>query len=148
MRKRFVSVWFRHLTTDWLLRRQPNLKNLPFVIVTKAHGRMIVSAANLLAKQQGVDTNMALADARAFIPHLQYFDEETERAAKLLTGLADWCIRYTPAVAIDLPDGLLLDVTGCAHLWGSEQLYLADITKRLNNFGYKASYIGCQPLFH
>ena len=136
MRKRFVSIWFRHLTTDWLLRRQPDLKNLPFVIVAKDHGRMIITAANVLAQQQGVDTNMALADARAFIPHLQYFDEEPERAAKLLTGLAEWCIRYTPAVAIDLPDGLLLDVTGCAHLWGSEQAYLADITKRLNNFGY------------
>ena len=112
MRKRFVSIWFRHLTTDWLLRCQPNLKDLPFVIVTKDHGRMIVTAANLLAQQQGVSTNMALADARAIIPHLQYFDEELERAAKLLTGLAEWCIRYTPAVAIDLPDGLLLDVTG------------------------------------
>ena len=38
MRKRFVSIWFRHLTTDWLLRRQPHLNDLPFVIVTKDHG--------------------------------------------------------------------------------------------------------------
>ena len=138
MRKRFVSIWFRHLTTDWLLRRQPDLKNLPFVIVTKDLGRMIVKAANVLAQKKGVDAGMLLADARAFIPHLQSFDEEPERPAKLLTSLAEWCIRYTPAVAIDLPDGLLLDVSGCAHLWGSEQAYLADITKRLNNFGYHA----------
>ena len=139
MRKRFVSIWFRHLTTDWLLRRQPDLKNLPVVIVTKDHGRMMVTAANALAQQQGVDTTIALADARAFIPNLQYFDEEPERAGKILTGLAEWCIRYTPVAAIDLPDGLLLDVTGCPHLWGSEQAYLADITKRLNNFGYHTS---------
>jgi protein ImuB len=136
MRKRFVSIFFRHLTTDWLLRRQPGLKNLPFVIITKAHGRMIVTAVNSLAQQQGVDINMALADAKAFIPHLQYFDDEPERAAKLLTSFAEWCIRYTPVVSIDLPDGLLLDVSGCVHLWGSETAYLASITKRLNNFGY------------
>ena len=139
MRKRFVSIWFRHLTTDWLLRRQPNLKNLPVVIVTKDHGKMMVAAANALAQQQGVHTNIALTDARAFIYNLQYFDEEPERAARLLAGLAEWCIRYTPIVAIDLPDGLLLDVTGCPHLWGSEHAYLADITKRLNNFGYHTS---------
>ncbi len=53
-----------------------------------------------------------------------------------LTGIAEWCIRYTPAVAIDAPDGLILDVTGCAHLWGGEKKYLTDIYKRLKDFGY------------
>lgn len=136
MGKRFVSIWFRHLKTDWLIRRQHGLKEMPFVIVTKDHGRMIITAANILAQKQGVNSNMLLADARAFIPGLLYFDEEPERAAKLLTGLAAWCIRYTPIAAIDLPDGLILDVSGCPHLWGGENEYLATITKRLSYFGY------------
>ncbi|MEO7768147.1 MAG: DNA polymerase Y family protein, partial [Ferruginibacter sp.] len=136
MQKRFVSIWFPHLKTDWLIRRQPNLGAIPFVLATPDHGRMIVTAANGLAQEQGVNAGIVLADARAIISALQFFDDEPERSAKLLNGLAEWCIRYTPAAAIDLPDGLMLDVTGCAHLWGSEQQYLAGITKRLNDFGY------------
>jgi protein ImuB len=37
---------------------------------------------------------------------------------------------------MDAPGGLLLDVTGCAHLWGGEKFYLAEISKRLTAFGY------------
>ena len=55
---------------------------------------------------------------------------------KLLKGLAEWCIRFTPFVAIDPPDGLILDVTGCSHLWGGEKEYLTEIIKRLKDFGY------------
>ena len=38
----------------------------------------------------------------------------------LLEAIADWCDRYTPLVGLDPPDGLLLDITGCAHLFGGE----------------------------
>jgi protein ImuB len=54
----------------------------------------------------------------------------------LLTRLAEWCIRFTPIVAIDPPDGLLMDVTGCCHLWGGDALYLSDIINKLNIRGY------------
>lgn len=136
MAKRFVSICFRNLKTDWLIRHQPGLKQLPFALVIADHGRMIVTAVNALAQKLGVGTGMVLADARAIIPSLQVFDDEQERAAKLLKGLAEWFIRYTPAVAIDLPDGLLLDVTGCAHLWGGEKQYLTEMSKRLQFLGY------------
>ena len=36
------------------------------------------------------------------------------------TAVADWCQRYTPLVAADPPDGILLDIGGCAHLFGGE----------------------------
>ncbi len=136
MQKRFVSIWFRHLKTDWFIRRQPHLKEAPVVLTSSDHGRMMVTALNALAHKQGVDINMVLADARAIIPSLQVFSDEPERPAKLLTGFAEWFIRYTPSVAVDLPDGLILDATGCTHLWGSEKQYLTDIIKRLHNFGY------------
>src|SRR5690606_14440245 len=50
--------------------------------------------------------------------------------------LGKWCIRYTPVVAIDQPDGLTLDASGCAHLWGGEQPYLEEIVTRLHAYGY------------
>jgi protein ImuB len=37
-----------------------------------------------------------------------------------LESLALWCQAFTPLTAIDPPDGILLDITGCAHLFGGE----------------------------
>ena len=136
MPKRFVSIWFRYLRTDWHSRRQPHLRQLPFVLASPDYGRMIITAANPHAQTQGADTGMSVADARAIIPSLEVLDDDPELSAKLLKGIAEWCIRFTPLAGIDLPDGLLLDVSGCAHLWGGELQYLTSISKRLNGFGY------------
>ena len=63
-------------------------------------------------------------------------DDKSELPAKLLKGIAEWCIRYTPVVAVDMPDGLILDITGCTHLWGGERQYLTGILTRISKFGY------------
>jgi protein ImuB len=136
MNRRFVVIWFPYLRTDWFTRRNQNLKELPFVLTVPDHGRQVISAANSISRAQAVETGMALADARAIIPSLQFFDDRPELSHRLLKGLAEWCIRYTPFVAIDLPGGLILDATGCTHLWGGESGYLEHITTRLKNLGY------------
>lgn len=136
MQKRFISIWFRHLRTDWFARRNASLRNISFVLSSAVHGKKIVSAANSSAELQGIYTGMAIADAKAVIPGLVVLDDIPGLAAKLLTGMAEWCIRFTPAAAPDEPDGLLLNVTGCAHLWGGEEQYLTDIYKRFKDFGY------------
>ena len=136
MQKRFVSIWFRYLKTDWFIRRKPALGKIPFVLAAPDHGRMVVTAVNALAEALGIYISMAVADARAIIPSLEVLDDQPGCTIKLLTGLAEWSIRYTPTVAIDPPGGLILDVTGCAHLWGGEKEYLANINNRFNLFGY------------
>jgi protein ImuB len=136
MPERFAAIWFCYLKTDWFEIRQPILKNTAFVLASPDHGRMVITATNVLARSQGADTGMVVADARANIPGLQVLDDRPELSNKLLKGLAEWCIRYTPAVAIDEPDGLILDVTGCPHLWGGEKLYLENIITRLKSLGY------------
>ena len=65
-------------------------------------------------------------------------DAEPEVDAAALTALADWCARFSPAVAIDAPDGLYLDITGVAHLWGDEAALAADLTARLARNGIPA----------
>lgn len=138
MQKRFVAIWFRHLKTDWFTRRNPQLHDQPFVLAAPSHGRLIITAANALAELESVYSGMVVADARAILPSLQVFDDDEKLATKLLNGFAEWFIRYTPVVAVDMPDGLILDVTGCTHLWGTENNYLTSINKRLNYFGYMA----------
>ena len=136
MGKRFISIWFRHLTTDWFTLRQPELRELPFAVSAHSHGRMMIVAANALAEQQGVYKGMALADARAIIPFLQVLDEKPGLADKLLRRIAEWCIRFAPVVAVDMPDGLFIDATGCPHLWGGDSYYLTAIAQRFKSRGY------------
>lgn len=104
-----------------------------------SHGRMIVTATNAAAESNGIRSGIVLADARAIVPEIEVQDSIPNLSQKLLKRLAEWCIRFTPVVAIDLPDGLILDVTGCSHLWGSDSNYVAEIYKKLNARGYEVS---------
>ncbi|CAA9470366.1 MAG: DNA polymerase IV-like protein ImuB [uncultured Segetibacter sp.] len=136
MCRRFVSIWLRYLITDWFTLRQPQLRDTAFVLSALSHGRMIVTAANALAETQGIHCGMVLADARAIIPGLQVLDDKPELFEKLLKRIAEWCIRFTPIAAIDPPDGIILDVTGCSHLWGGDARYLNDMVDRFKARGY------------
>jgi len=136
MPKRFVSIWFPHLETDWFSLRRPELNKQSFVLASPDHGRMVIKHANQLAQTNGIYSGMVVADARALLPSLQVIDNKPGLSTTLLNGIAKWCIRFTPAVAVDEPDGLILEATGCAHLWGGEKAYLTDIITRLNNLHY------------
>ncbi|HZY35470.1 MAG TPA: DNA polymerase Y family protein [Mucilaginibacter sp.] len=136
MGQRFVSVWFRHLLTDWLALRRPELRGLPFVFARSDHGRMVITAANPAAEAQGIVPGMVVADAKAIFPSLEVIDHIPGKAEKLLKRLGEWCLRYTPVTAIDLPDGLIFEISGCAHLWGGEEPYLKEIVARFNSKGY------------
>lgn len=138
MKKRYMSIVFRHLLTDGLALRQKELKAIPFVLTASVKNRAIITAANPLAEQQGAFAGMAVADARAAVPELLAIDDTPGKAAKLLRLLGLWCIRYTPIVTTDLPDGLMLDISGCAHLWGGESGYLKEIVLKLRHAGFDA----------
>jgi protein ImuB len=122
--------------TDWMLRRQPELKGVPYVLALNERGRRVVKGVNGIAQTKGVHTGMVVADCKAIVPELEVFDLDPEQPMKLLRALAEWCIRYTPLVSIDQHDGLIFDASGCTHLWGGEEGYLKDIHKRFKEFGY------------
>lgn len=138
MGKRFVSIWFPFLATDWFTLRKPGLSQIPFVLTAPVQGRMVVKAMNALAKENDIHEEMTLADAKAILPSLQHFDEKPGLVAQLLQRIAEWCIRFTPVAAPDGADGIFLDASGCTQLWGGEEAYLTDILNRLKQRGYPA----------
>jgi protein ImuB len=137
MAKRFVTIWFRHLKTDWFSVHQPSLSSIPFVLSVPDHGRKVITAVNEWALIKGIEPGMVVADARAIFPSLEVLDDDPALSEKLLKVISEWCIRYTDIVAADPPDGIIMDVTGCAHLWGGESKYISDIYQKLKNRGYK-----------
>ncbi len=89
---------------------------------------------------------MRLADARAMHPSLACVASDPQAEAETLGAIADWCRSFTPLVALDPPDGLVLDVTGAAHLFGGEAKLLALIEARLEARGFSArAAIGSTP---
>lgn len=136
MGKRFLSIWFRHLTTDYMTIRRPELRAIPFVMAVPDHGRKIITAVNAAARKEGIETGMVVADARVLYPTLEVVDEQPGLAGRLLKALALWARRFSPVAAVDPPEGLLLETTGCDHLWGGEDAYVKAVLGRLEAQGY------------
>lgn len=78
----------------------------------------------------GLAPGMALANARAQLPGLVVLDHDPLADRLWLERIADACERYTPMTALDPPDGLVLDITGCTHLFASEAALAAEIEAR------------------
>lgn len=98
---------------------------------------MVVKEANLFAIREGITAGKVLADARAILPILEVLDDEPLETATLLQTLAEWSLRFSPIAAVDGLDGIILDISGCAHLWGGEQPYMETIARRFTVGGYQ-----------
>ncbi len=97
-----------------------------------------IAAMNDAAARLGLTVGTALADARARYPALEVAPSDPVADQGLLDAIADWCDRYTPLVGIDAPAGIMLDVTGCTHLFGGETALARDIVTRLAAQGLRA----------
>lgn len=98
-----------------------------------------MAALDERAEALGLKPGMGLADARAMHPFVEVVEAEPEADRRLLEALADWCDRYTPLVALDGADGLFLDISGCAHLFGGETAMLDGMLDRLAAQGFAVS---------
>jgi protein ImuB len=135
--RRYLSVWLRRLSTDRIER----LSSAPaetFVVVAAVQGAQRISAVTDGSARLGLKVGMALADARAMYPALPVEQADAEADRRLLEAVADWCDRYTPLVGLDPPDGLTLDITGCAHLFGGEEALARDLAQQLARQGLRA----------
>ena len=152
MARRVLALWLPGFPTDRLRRvraargesapRDPR----PLVTVLPERGRTVLAAVDPAAAA-GLAPGMALADARALEPGLEVVPADPEADATALDRLADWCGRWSPwttatgALAAGDPRGdagVLIDLTGCAHLFGGEAAVVADLAGRLARFGYAA----------
>jgi protein ImuB len=133
---RYAFIWFPFLLTEYAARKKPELREFPFVLAASQRGRMVIESVSALAMQKGIRPGMVLADCKAILPELHMIKSEVGRNQKLLQALAEWSMGYTPFVAINLPDGLILDTSGCTHLWGGEIPYLESLKAKLAAYGY------------
>lgn len=108
-------------------------------MVGRVGRRRAVAHMNLAAAQAGLRIGQAVAHATALVPELVLHDLDTAGDQAALHRLALWAQRrYSPIVAADGADGLVIDATGCSHLFGDEEKMLIDLRARLAKAGYSA----------
>lgn len=90
-----------------------------------------LAAVSCEAAALGLHVGQKATDAAALVPELQVADAEPQADAQALRELVDWCVRFSPAAAADAPDGVFLDISGVAHLWGGEAELMDDLRSRL-----------------
>jgi protein ImuB len=136
---RWLAIYLPRLKTDRLIRagRGPS-DDRPLAVYSKDKGALQLKGVDLRASKLGLTLAMSLADARAIQPKLEAIEEEPEEDARALDNIAAWCERFTPIVVLDPPEGLFLDITGCAHLFGGEDKLRAEIVTRLHAQGFGA----------
>ena len=138
--RRIMALWLPYLPAERILRARlgrcfrsaAGLEQLPPLLVArKDNNAWRIAALDEKAEALALKRGMGVADARAMHPHIEVVEADEAADRTLLEGIADWCDRYTPLVALDGVDGLFLDITGCAHLFGGERALAADIVARL-----------------
>ncbi|MDE8651023.1 DUF6504 family protein [Novosphingobium album (ex Liu et al. 2023)] len=131
MPRRVLAIWCARLAIDrWRLGEGlapgEGADAAPLALIAEtAHGPRI-AAANAPGRAAGAAPGMMLADARTLCPTLAVAPADPAGDLAFLERLAIWAQRWGPGSALDPPDGLIVDISGVAHLFGGERALLAD----------------------
>ena len=139
--QRILSLWLGRLSTDRIIRQSRDASALgPPHCLRQARQSRPRCRGRCRGGAGGSSTGLALAQARAMYPALTAMPEDQAADARLLIALADWCQRYTPLIAADPRDGILLDISGCAHLFGSEEKLREDLLARVTGLRFLGAH--------
>ncbi|MHB8530098.1 MAG: Y-family DNA polymerase [Caulobacteraceae bacterium] len=141
---RILCVW----SPSWAIanwrRRNPSVSpaesSAPFALIAADRGVRRLFAVDEKAADLGLYAGQKATDAAALVPELVTAEAEPAADHAALIALGEWCVRFSPAAAPVPPDGLFLDVTGIAHLWGSEAAMGRDLIFRLAKAGVPARF--------
>ncbi|MEL6774386.1 MAG: DNA polymerase Y family protein [Pseudomonadota bacterium] len=133
--RRILSLWFPRLGAERLLRRDPSLAETPFAIAEDRGNMQLLSSLSTSAHAAGLSRDQPLRDARAMCPDLITRLRNPQAELAFLAGLRRWAGKFSPWVAEQAPDALIIDLTGCAHLFGGEVALVAQVTEDCDALG-------------
>ncbi|WP_249193863.1 Y-family DNA polymerase [Gluconobacter wancherniae] len=139
--RRFLALWLPFWRTERLQLCQPNHypPDRPLVVHAPEHNRQTLTAVNPVALAAGLRPGQPLAQARSLVPDLLCVEQDTDADDAALHELCCWLLWLSPLPALDAPDGLYSDTTGCAHLYGGEEDMLSLVRTRLSERGHACS---------
>ncbi|NTA14291.1 Y-family DNA polymerase [Agrobacterium tumefaciens] len=130
---RVVSIFLPDLPTDRIRRADPSIPpEQAIAVIAKSGSKRWVSACDAAARKAGVRVGMPAAKAQALFRGLMLVDADASADAIALERITLWALTvYSPIVAVDGADGIVMDTEGADHLQGGE---LSMVTKIANQF--------------
>ncbi|MCV2446558.1 Y-family DNA polymerase [Paracoccus sp. DMF] len=130
--RRIVSIFLPRLAIEsWLHRRARQgaawTDTVPLALAAPGPHGPVIHAATRTGEEVGARPGARVVDCRSICPELRVEDAQPAQDAARLARLAFWIRRWGPFSAVDDADGLVLDITGTAHLFGGEPALLTDI---------------------
>ncbi|MCD2325007.1 DNA polymerase Y family protein [Sphingomonas sp. IC-56] len=111
----------------------------PLALIDKVGRHEEVVAACAASMALGIRVGMAATHARALVSDLDFRPAEPEADADLLDRLSLLAVRrWSPVAAVTAPDGIWLDLTGCAHLHGGEERFCRRLLAFCGRAGFTA----------
>ena len=100
--------------------------------------RQRICRMNAAAKAINLQMGNNMDTAHTISSHVVSFDRDEDKETRTLAQLAQWAYQYTPNVAIDAPDSLLLDISGCLKLFKGLTELKTQISRGLAKRGFRA----------
>ncbi len=133
--RRILSLWFPRLAADRVARRRGDVVPTPLAVVGDRNGAQVLVSLSPEAEAAGLALGQPLRDATAICPTLLTVPADPLAEARFLLTLRRWAGRFSPWVAEEPPAGLMIDLTGAAHLYGGEEGVLAQVAEDCEGLG-------------
>ncbi len=137
--RRYLALVFPWLPIERLRSTRPHLfvgrDDAPIAFTETVGNAVRLTALDLAAAQVGLEVGLTLADARARVPELEVYPHDSHADGDWLERLGEACGRYSPSVALDPPDGLVIDIAGCVHAFEGERPLAVDVERRMARRG-------------
>ncbi|MFK7867810.1 MAG: DNA polymerase Y family protein [Roseobacter sp.] len=133
--RRILSLWFPQMGADRLIRQAPVLSDTPLAVVEEQQNAQVLTSLNMVARQHGLRVGQPVRDAHAMCEKLITKTRNLPAERAFLAALQRWAGKFSPWVAQEADDGLVVDLTGCAHLFGGEDALLAVVDQDCADLG-------------
>ena len=119
-KRRILSLWFPRLAAERCLRDRRGLPTGPFAVAGDVQSAQVLVSLSAEASAVGLTRGQPLRDAHAMCPGLETRLANPELDRAFLALLRRWAGKFSPWVSEEPPESLVIDLTGCAHLFGGE----------------------------
>lgn len=133
--RRILSLWFPRLAAERALRQGAGIAGAPFAVVGDVQNAQVLVSLSDEAEEAGLTQGQPLRDAHAMCPELQTKLQNIQLERAFLTVLRRWAGKFSPWVSEEAPEALLIDLTGCAHLFGGEEALIEQIAGECSALG-------------
>ncbi|MEM9579930.1 MAG: DUF6504 family protein [Pseudomonadota bacterium] len=133
--RRILCIWFPRMGVERLIRLERAAVELPLATVEELGNAHVIASVSVMAQGRGVHVGQPVRDAHAVCSELITRRRNIQAEAGFLTVLRRWAGKFSPWVSEQQPDGLAIDLTGCAHLFGGEEALLVQVHEDCEDLG-------------